>query len=43
MYKLLVLVGVIYVVYRISNFKKITPPKDDTDNGEEFVDYEEVD
>jgi len=43
MFKLLVLVGVIYAVYRISNLKKITPPHDDNDNGEEFVDYEEVD
>lgn len=42
MYKILALIGVIYAVYRFQDLKKIDR-KIDEDNGEEWIDYEEID
>lgn len=40
MFKILLLIAVIYVVYRYQDLKKIG--KDREDNSEEYIDYEEV-
>lgn len=37
------LIAVIYAVYRYQSMKKIDSSAAEEDNGEEFVDYEEVD
>ena len=42
MFKILALIGVIYAVYRFQNLKQLNSSKEE-DNGEEWVDYEEVD
>jgi len=41
MFKLLALLGVIYAVYRFQSLKQLHGSNDE-DNGEEWVDYEEV-
>lgn len=43
MFKILALIVVIYAVYRFQNMKKINAADGEEENGEEFVDYEEVD
>jgi len=43
MFKIIALIAVIYAVYRFQSMKKIDSALSEEDNGEEFVDYEEVD
>lgn len=43
MFKLLILGAVIYFIYRLQSQRQINAAANKEDNGEEFVDYEEID
>lgn len=43
MFKLLILGAVIYFIYRLQSQKQINTTDRQADNGEEYVDYEEID